>query len=102
MYLDDVLVASKTFVEHLQHLCEVFLRLCTAQLWLKPKKCGFLREQVPFLGHIISSKGILRDPTNTAKVCDYPHPVDATGVRCFLGLASYYRRFVSGFAHCGC
>ena len=56
MYIDDVLVASKTFDEHLQHICEVFLRLRAAYLWLKPKKCGFLHEKVPFLGHIIHMK----------------------------------------------
>ena len=98
VYLDDVLVASKTFHEHLQHLREAFVRLRDAQLCLKPKKCGFLRPEVLFLGHVISAKGVQPDPAKTDKVRSYPHPVDATGVRRFLGLASYYRRFVPGFA----
>ncbi len=98
VYIDDVLVASKTFEEHLQHLRDVFLRLRSANLRLKPKKCGFLRDKIPFLGHIISRGGILPDPRNTEKVVNYPRPMDATGVRRFMGLASYYRRFVPGFA----
>jgi len=98
VYLDDVLVASKTFTEHLEHLRDVFLRLRAARLQLKPRKCGLLRPEVPFLGHVISRQGIRPDPSKTEKVRNYPHPVDTTGVRCFLGLASYYRRFIPGFA----
>ncbi len=94
VYLDDVLVASRTFDEHLQHLRDVFLRLREAHLRLKPKKCGLLRQKVPFLGHVISGDGIQPDPAKTEKVSSYPHPVDAIGVRRFVGLASYYRRFV--------
>jgi len=93
-----VLVASKTFTEHLEHLREVFLRLRAARLRLKPRKCGLLRPEVPFLGHVISRQGIRPDPSKTEKVRNYPHPVDTTGVRRFLGLASYYRRFIPGFA----
>ena len=78
LYIDDVLVASKTFDEHLQHRCEVFLRLRAAHLRLKPKKCGFLHEKVPFLGHIISREGILPDSMNTEKLLEYPRPVDVT------------------------
>ncbi len=92
------MVASKTFEEHLQHLSDVFLRLCSANLRLKPKKCGVLRDKVQFLGHIISREGILPDPRNTEKVVNYPRPMDATGVRHFMKLASYYRQFVPGFA----
>lgn len=94
-YLDDILVASKT---HIRHLREVFSRLHAAFLRLKPKKCGLLRQEVPFLGHVISAQGIHPDPVKTEKVKSYPHPVDATGVRRFLGFASYYRQFVPNFA----
>lgn len=94
-YLDDILVASKTFETHLRHLREVFSRLRAAFLRLKPKKCGLLRQEVPFLGHVISAQGIHPDPVKTEKVKSYPH---ATGVRRLLGFASYYRRFVPNFA----
>ena len=98
VYLDDILIASTTFEDHLKHLREVFTRFRAAGLRLKPTKCNLLRDEVPFLGHVISPKGIRPDPSNTDKVRDYPTPRDATTVRQFLGLASYYRRFVTGFA----
>ena len=98
VYLDDILIASKTFEQHLHHLREVFTRIRGANLRLKPRKCGLLRDEVHFLGHVISAKGILPDPAKTEKVRLYPCPLDATGVRRFLGLASYYRRFVPNFA----
>ena len=98
VYLDDVLIVSQTFQDHLAHLREVFSRLRTANLRLKPKKCGLLRQQVPFLGHIVSTDGIRPDPAKTEKIESYPRPTNATEVRRFLGLASYYRRFVSRFA----
>ena len=98
VYLDDVLVVSETFQDHLLHLREVFSRLRAANLRLKPKKCGLLRQQVSFLGHVVSTEGIRADPMKTEKIESYPRPSNVTEVRRFLGLASYYRRFVPGFA----
>ena len=98
VYLDDILIASSTFEEHLRHLREVFERLRQAHLRLKPKKCLLLREEVPYLGHIVSSAGIKPDPGKIEQVRGYPIPTDATKVRQFLGLASYYRRFIPEFA----
>ena len=98
VYIDDILVFSKTWEEHLAHLQEVFDRLHKAGLTLKPIKCSFLRESVPFLGHIISQRGIQPDPAKISKVKDFPVPTDVNKVRQFLGLASYYRRFIPGFA----
>lgn len=98
IYLDDVLVASPSFSEHIGHLREVFTRLRAANLRLKPTKCGLLKDEVSFLGHVVSTKGIQPDPTKTEKMKSYPRPTTAMEVRRFLGLASYYRRFVSGFA----
>ena len=98
VYLDDILIASRTFDEHLKHIKEVLERLRTAGLRLKPKKCLFLREEVPYLGHVISASGIKPDPSKTAEVKAFPVPCDVTAVRQFIGLASYYRRFVPGFA----
>ena len=98
VYLDDILLASKTFDEHIQHLRAVFERLRQANLRLKPKKCKLLREEVNYLGHVISKQGIKPNPEKTEKVRSFPTPVDVTKVRQFLGLASYYRRFVPAFA----
>ena len=97
-YIDDVLVCSQTFEEHLVHLGQVLSRLCQAGLRLKAKKCLFLREEVPYLGHVVTPGGIKPDPAKTEKMKSYPAPMDVGQVRQFLGLASYYRRFVPDFA----
>ena len=98
VYLDDnILVFSRMFEEHLDHLQQVFDRLRKAGLTLKPKKCSFLQDQVIYLGHVISSKGIAPDPSKTKKVKDFPVPTDVTRLKHFLGLASYYHRFIPGF-----
>ena len=98
VYIDDILIASKSFEEHLNHLNLVFERLRKAGLRLKPTKCHFLHEQVPYLGYIISKHGIQPDPSKTDKVKNFSRPSDPTSVRSFVGLASYYRRFVPHFA----
>ena len=96
VYVDDILVCSKTLEEHREHLQQVFQRLRQAGLRLKPSECLFLCREVVFLGHVISVSGISPDPAKTDKVRDYPVPV-VSGVCQFLGL-SYYRRFVPGFS----
>lgn len=98
IYIDDILVASKTFDDHLHHLQLVFERLQRAGLRLKPAKCRFLMDKVPYLGFIISKHGIQPDPSKTDKVYNFPRPTNLTSLRSFLGLASYYRKFVPHFA----
>ena len=98
VYLDDILIASKSFDEHLKQLREVFEHLRSASLRLKPKKCLFLRSEVPYLGHMISAQGVRPDPAKTEKVKSFPVPHDVTSVRQLIGLASYYRRFAPSFA----
>ena len=68
VYLDDILIASHTLEEHLSHIKEVFSRLRDAGLRLKPKKCLFLHDEVPYLGHVISVEGIRPNPTKTYEV----------------------------------
>ena len=98
VYIDDILVASTTFDEHLVHLRQVLERLRRANLRLKPSKCSFLRDEVLYLGYVISKDGMKPDPARTSQVENFPTPKDVTPVRQFIGLASYYRRFIPGFA----
>lgn len=88
VYIDDILVCSCTFEEHLLHLSQVFERLRQAHLKLKPRKCVFLKPKVHYLGHVISWDGISPDPAKTDKIQRYPEPTDETTLRKFLGLAS--------------
>ena len=99
VYIDDILVFAKSFEEHTSRLGEVFQRLTAAGLKLKPKKCFLFQKEVLYLGHIVSDQGLSTDPENTCKILDWPTPCNLTEVRSFLGLCSYYRRFLQNFAH---
>jgi len=98
VYLDDVIVYSKTFAGMLKNLREVFLRLRGASLKINPKKCSLFSREVKYLGHIISEKGIATDPEKTSAIENWPIPKNKKQVRSFLGFCSYYRRFVKGFS----
>ena len=98
VYLDDINVFSETFEEHLQHLAIVFQRLRDAGLRLNPEKCEFVRKSLHFLGHVVSEEELGPDPSKVNKVQDYPVPTNVRDLRGFLGLASYYRRFIQGFS----
>ncbi len=98
VYLDNVIIVGRTFTDHLQNLQAVFDRLRKAGLKLQPAKCALFQHQVVYLGHIVSREGIATDPEKTSKVADWPQPTTSREVQQFLGLASYYRRFIKGFA----
>ena len=97
-YLDDVLVHSPTVKDHKDHLRQAFQRLANAGLTLRGTKCHIGMEQVSYLGHVFSVRGMEPDPKKVAAVHDWQTPTDASGLRGFLGLASYYRRYINGFA----
>ena len=98
VYLDDIIVYSGSFEEHVERLQKVFDCLKNAGLKLKPQKCSLFREEVLYLGFIVSSSGIKSDPEKLQKVREWPVPKNVSEVRSFLGLCSYYRKFVRGFS----
>ena len=97
-YLDDIIVTGETFSEHLVNLRLVLLRLRDAGLRLKSRKCYFAMKEVEYLGYRVSESGISADPVKVRAVNDFPRPRDLKRVRSFLGLASYYRRFIPEFS----
>lgn len=98
VYLDDVIIFGKTAEEHLGRLKQVFQRLREANLKLKPSKCRLLRRTVSFLGHVVTPDGITMDPAKIQDVVEWPVPHCLRDVRSFVGLCSYYRRFVLHFS----
>lgn len=97
VYLDDILVYSSMFQEHLQRLDVVLGRLKEARLKVKLENCSFLQEKVKFLGHQISAQGIGTDPEKVEAVRSWKTPGTVKELRSFLGFCSYYRKFMEGF-----
>jgi hypothetical protein len=98
IFIDDILVHSKSEAEHEKHLKLVLQRLREHKLYAKLSKCEFWIDEVPFLGHVISKGGIAVDPGKVKDVLDWEVPHTAKEVRSFLGLTGYYRRFIENFS----
>ena len=97
-YIDDILVFSANFSQHLEHLGQVFQRLREANLTLKSSKCNFAVDKVVYLGHVITKEGVQVDVGKTEKVNSFPAPKTQKELKGFLGLCNYYMRFVKDFS----
>uniref|UniRef100_A0A671UWP7 ribonuclease H n=1 Tax=Sparus aurata TaxID=8175 RepID=A0A671UWP7_SPAAU len=98
LYLDDIVVFSSTVEQHLERLRVVLDRLQKEGLKAKLSKCSFFQKEVHYLGHVISGEGVSTEPSKVEAVANWPMPKTVSDLRSFLGFASYYRRFVEGFA----
>ncbi|XP_072093104.1 transposon Tf2-1 polyprotein isoform X4 [Arachis hypogaea] len=98
VFIDDILVYSKTEEEHTDHLRTVLQILRDRKLYAKLSKCEFWKSEVKFLGHVVSKQGIAVDPAKVEAVMNWERPTSVTEIRSFLGLARYYRRFIKGFS----
>ena len=98
VYIDDVLIYSRSFSEHLQHIDAVFKCFKEAGVVIKPSKCVFASSEITYLGHIINEHGTRPDPSKVEAVKHFPLLSTVTEVKSFLGLCSYFRRYVQNFA----
>jgi hypothetical protein len=99
VYLDDIIIYSKTWAKHLQHIQYIMHTLRQHKLYANLEKCSFGMDRVHYLGYIIDQHGVHVNPTKIQVIRDWPSPTTLTELQSFLGLAKIYRRFVLGFSH---
>ncbi|KAL0454954.1 UNVERIFIED_CONTAM: Retrovirus-related Pol polyprotein from transposon.6 [Sesamum latifolium] len=97
VYLDDIVIYSRTLAEHVEHLRQVLARLCKYELYAKVSKCSFAQEIISFLGHIVERGRIRMDPEKVQAIEEWQPPSDVHNLRSFLSLANYYRHFVKSY-----
>lgn len=98
VYMDDIVIFSKSLQEHMHHIKLIFEKLQSFNLKMQLDKSEFLRKEVAFLGHIITPEGIKPNPSKIKAVQEYPLPKTTKEIKAFLGLVGYYRRFIKNFA----
>jgi hypothetical protein len=97
-YLDDLLIFSKTLKEHKRHVRQVLEKCKELGVHLKAEKCVFHAEEVPFVGFLVSAKGVRMDPSKISAIVDWPTPTSAHDILVFLGFANFYRRFIGNYS----
>ncbi|KAF4332523.1 gag polymerase env poly [Fusarium beomiforme] len=98
VYLDDILIFSKTREEHTEHVRVILERMRQAELYAKPSKCTFFQDKVEYLGYILSSEGISMDPTRVETIRNWKEPETYREIQVFLGFCNFYRRFIQGYS----
>lgn len=98
LYVDDLLVNSRTFEEHLRHLEIIFIRLSRARMTVNFFKSRFTRSTIPFLGHVLTREGVYPDPLKLTQIQNWPSPRSPRQLKAFLGLCSFFRRFSNVYA----
>lgn len=98
IYLDDLIVFGRNLENHNKNLIKVFERLRKVNLKLNPRKCEFLKKELLYLGHVISSEGIKPDPRKTEALRNYPVPTNKDETKRFVAFANYYRKYIKNFA----
>ena len=98
VYLDDIVIHSKTAEEHLSHIRQVFERLRQHKLFCKKEKCFFGRKSVEYCGYVVSEAGIATQPEKVKAIQNWPRPTDVKDIRSFIGLTGFYNRFIPDYA----
>ena len=96
-YLDDLVIYSETWEDHLHHIKAIFQRLRAARLTAKPSKCQYAMQQCIYLGHVVGNETVCPEVSKIEAVQSFPIPRTKSQVRAFLGITGYYRKFIPNY-----